>query len=87
MWTNNCIRIIYFYYCYIEFLCINAFELHLNKFLDFFLTEELSKVDVEEVAGLLDHDVIVVAVADPQDVGHDAVPGAGSCGDKNRLRK
>ena len=40
------------------------------------VAEELSEVDVEEVAALLDHDVVVVPVADAQDVRHDGVAGA-----------
>lgn len=40
--------------------------------------EELSKVDVEEVAAVLHHYVVVVPVADAQDVRDDAVARAGT---------
>jgi hypothetical protein len=40
------------------------------------VAEELSEVDVEEVAALLDHDVVVVPVADAQHVRDDRVSGA-----------
>lgn len=41
--------------------------------------EELPEVNVKEVAGLLHHDVVVVAVTDPENVSHDAVASAGPC--------
>ena len=41
------------------------------------VAEELAEVDVEEVAAVLDHDVVVVPVADAQDVRDDAVSRAG----------
>lgn len=37
----------------------------------------MTKVDVEQVAVLRDHDVAVVAIADAHDIGRDAVPCAG----------
>ena len=40
--------------------------------------EELAEVDVEEVSAVLHHDVVVVPVADAQDVSDDAVSRAGS---------
>ncbi len=40
------------------------------------VAEKLGEVNMEEMAGLLDHDVIVVAVANAQDVGGNAVAGA-----------
>ena len=48
------------------------------------VTEELSEVDVEQVAAVLHHYIVVVPVADAQDVRDDAVSRAGpwniSCG-------
>ena len=41
------------------------------------VSEELAKVDVEHVTRVFDHDVIVVSVADPQQVGGDTVAGTG----------
>jgi hypothetical protein len=43
------------------------------------VAEELAEVDVEQMAGGFQHDVVVVSVADPQDVSNDAVAGARSC--------
>ena len=40
------------------------------------VSQELPKVYVEHVAAGLQHDVIVVAIADPQDVRRDAATGA-----------
>ena len=42
------------------------------------ITQELAEVDVKQMAGLFHHDVVVVPVADAQDVRHDAVTGARS---------
>lgn len=39
--------------------------------------QKLPKVDVEHVAAALQHDVVIVAVTDSQDVGGDAAAGAG----------
>ena len=41
------------------------------------VAQELAKVNMEEVARGLDHDVVVVSVPDAHDVGDHAVPGAG----------
>ena len=41
------------------------------------VAEELAEVDVEEVSAVLHHDVVVVSVADAQDVRDDAVSRAG----------
>lgn len=40
------------------------------------MSQELPEVDVEHVAAGLQHDVVVVAVADSQDVGRHAAAGA-----------
>ena len=39
-------------------------------------SEDVPEVDVEELAGLCDQEVVQVAVADAQEVGDDAVAGA-----------
>ena len=39
-------------------------------------THDVAKVDVEQAAVGREHEVVVVAVAHAQDVGHDAVPRA-----------
>ncbi len=46
------------------------------------LTQNVSKVDVEEVSALGDHQVVVVSVAQPQHIRRHAV---GSCGDHEVL--
>ena len=40
------------------------------------VTEELGEVDVENVSGMFDHDVVVVAVTDAEDVRRDTVASA-----------
>lgn len=40
------------------------------------VSQKLAKVDVKQVAGRLEHDVVVVPVADAEDVGGHAVAGA-----------
>ena len=42
------------------------------------VSEKFAEVDVEQVAAVLHHDVVVVPVADAQDVSDDAVPRARS---------
>ena len=42
------------------------------------VAEDLAKVDVEHVTGLLDHDVVVMAITYAEDVGSNAVPGTGT---------
>ena len=49
----------------------NAISAEPGKLLS--VSKELAKVDVEEVAGGLDHDVVVVTISDAHDVGDDAV--------------
>lgn len=41
------------------------------------VAEKFAKIDVEQMAGRLEHYVVVVPVADAQDVGGDTVAGAG----------
>lgn len=41
------------------------------------MSQELPKIDVEHVAAALQHDVVVVAVTDSQDVGGHAAAGTG----------
>lgn len=41
------------------------------------VAQEPAEIDVEHVAGGLEHDVVVVPVADPQHVGGHAAAGAG----------
>ena len=41
------------------------------------VAKDEAKVNVEEVATLLDHDVIVMPVSDAQHIGHHAVSGTG----------
>ena len=40
------------------------------------VSEELGEVDVEDVAGVLDHDVVVMTITDAEDVRRDAVASA-----------
>lgn len=51
------------------------------------VAQELSEVDVEEMPALLDHDVVVVTVADAQHVRHDGVAGAGVSKVLDRVRE
>lgn len=38
------------------------------------MAQEFAKVDVEHVAGGAQHDVVIVAIADPQHIGGHAAP-------------
>mmetsp|Transcript_33536 Transcript_33536/g.75901 ORF Transcript_33536/g.75901 Transcript_33536/m.75901 type:complete len:259 (-) Transcript_33536:597-1373(-) len=49
------------------------------------VSEKVTEIDVEEVAGLRKHDVVVVAIADSHDVGGDAVAGEGHAKRLHRL--
>lgn len=54
-----------------------AVPLDITKLLS--VPKELAKIDMEEVAGGLEHDVVIVAVADAKHIRGDAVPGARVC--------
>lgn len=50
------------------------------------VSQELPKVNVEHVPAVLQHDVVIVAVADSKDVGGNAATGAGVDEVFHRLR-
>lgn len=55
----------------------SSIPFHVAKLLH--VPEELAKIDVEQVPGRFQHDVVVVAVTDAQNVSGNAIPSARCC--------
>ena len=58
-------------------ICVPGHALALDAILGLEVAEEVAEVDVEQVARLGEHHVVVVPVADAHDVRGDAVPSEG----------